>query len=93
MITRRLFSFGLLAAPAVVHAGNLMPVRAAPHLVEIDRWSEFYGMTDAEIGFCTSLPHGFWPNYNQGVPLPIFSVNRDVTDLLAAPNEVVSAWP
>ena len=56
MLTRRKF-FTLLAAPAIVHAGNLMPVRALePEFSVYDRYMSYE-------------KHGKWIWYSEGQPV------------------------
>lgn len=48
---------GIIAAPAIVRAASLMPVRA-PKLIDAGH----------EFVFRTSIPAGAWRQYNVGVP-------------------------
>ena len=92
-VSRRRFFLGLVAAPAIVHIGNLMPVKAMANLrnLEEERFLESmtvaYSPVEPDIFALlpasapgtefvpfhtiirTSLPHGVWRMYNQGIPL------------------------
>ena len=63
ILSRRRF-FGLLAAPAIVHIGNLMPVKASPR----GDYLTMGDFSDLKYQIRTSIPTGAWRTFNQGVP-------------------------
>ena len=61
MIARRSFLAGLgslLAAPAIVHAGNLMPVKASPLSMSMRCITEYAIGSDAAV-WQLDIPYGF----------------------------------
>lgn len=82
MITRRLFTFGLLAAPAIVHAGNLMPVKKPPARVFVSKWPIILDY-DLENERFVEIPEARWQMYSQGVPFGPFR----------EPTELIRSWP
>ena len=66
IIGRRAFLRGLvsaLAAPAIVRAASLMPVRVMPPVEELDALDD-----DFEYNFRISIPLDVWRSLNMGVP-------------------------
>lgn len=78
MLSRRGFFAGLaasaVAAPAVVRAASLMPVRAT-----IIRPDELIIVGPHEFVFRTSIPAGSWRSYNQGIPYSKSMIVRSLT--------------
>lgn len=69
IIGRRGFIAGigaLIAAPAIVRASSLMPVRAPKHIYELR----------------TLLPSGTWRMYNKGVPYGVSPATAALRDMV-----------
>lgn len=89
--SRRLFLrglAGLVAAPAIVRAASLMPMKAVPAFVDMayDKFGNPYEAYTSwfkhqellkEWRYIASIADGPFPDHNLGVPLPVFTKLSD----------------